>query len=207
MMKNAPGKTRVRPMLAFPPVLLLSMFISAHAQNTEPQSPPVSQSQTQVTQADQMLGPLNLTPDQVQKIRTINAELRNERQAAGQRLRLAQRALTEAIESPNPNEQLIEQRSKEFADAQANAIRLRSLTQARVLQVLTPEQRVKLREMQQLNQARTRQRNPSQQPGGNRPLQRILRGRQDRLQRNPNANSPGAPKQRPLQRQPQQPRP
>jgi len=206
-MKNAPGKTRVTSMLAFPLMLLLSMFISAQAQNGEQQSPAVSQSQTQINQADQMLGPLNLTQDQVQKIRMINAELKDERQAAGQRLRLAQRALTEAIESPNPNEQLIEQRSKEFADAQAKAIRLRSLTHARVLQVLTPEQRVKLREMQQINQARGGQRNQTQQPGGNRPLQRILRGRQDRQQRNPNANPSITPKQRPLPRQTQQQRP
>jgi Spy/CpxP family protein refolding chaperone len=204
MMKNAPDKTRVRWMLAFPLVLLLSTFISVHAQNAEQQSPAVSQSQVQTNQADQMLGPLNLTQDQVQKIRLINAELKDERQAAGQRLRLAQRALTEAIESPNPNEQLIEQRSKEFADAQANAIRLRSLTHARVLQVLTPEQRIKLRMMQQSN---GRQRDQTQQPGGNRPLQRILRGRQDRQQRNQNPNSPTAPKQRPLPRQPQPQRP
>lgn len=203
MMKNAPGKTRVRWMLAFP-LLLLSMFNSAPAQNAEQQPPPVSQSQNQITQADQMLGPLNLTQDQVQKIRLINAELKDERQAAFQRLRFAQLALSEAIESPNPNEQLIEQRSKEFAEAQANAIRLRSLTQARILQVLTPEQRVKLRMMQQSN---GRQRNQNQQAGGNRPLQRILRGRQDRQQRNPNANSPTVPKQRPLPRQPQQQRP
>jgi Spy/CpxP family protein refolding chaperone len=206
MMRNTPGKRRIRWMLAFP-LMLLSMFISAHAQNAEQQPAVAGQSQTQITQADQMLGPLNLTQEQVQKIRTINAELKDERQTAGQRLRLAQRALTEAIESPTPNEQLIEQRSKEFADAQANAIRLRSLTQARVLQVLTPEQRTKLRMMQQRNQGMGRQRNQTQQPGGNRPLQRILRGRQDRLQRNPNANSPGAPKQRPLQRQPPQQRP
>jgi Spy/CpxP family protein refolding chaperone len=201
-MKNAPGKTRVRWMLTFP-LMLLSVFISAHAQTVEQESPVVSQSQTQINQADQMLGPLNLTQDQVQKIRIINAELKDQRQAAGQRLRMAQRALTEAIESPNPNEQLIEQRSKEFADAQANAIRLRSLTHARVLQVLTPDQRVRLRMIQQQNQSNGRQRNQTQQPGGNRQLQRILRGRQDRQQRNPNANPSVAPKQRPLQRQPQ----
>jgi Spy/CpxP family protein refolding chaperone len=204
MMKNAPAKTPIRSMLVFPLMLLFSMFISARAQNTEPQSPAVIQSQTQTNQANDMLGPLNLTPDQVQKIRMINGELKDERQTAGQRLRLAQRALNDAIESPNPNEQLIEQRSKEFAEAQAHAIRLRSLTHARVLQVLTPEQRVKLRMMQQRNRGSVgRQRNQTQQPGVNRPLQRILRGRQDRQQRNPNANSPTAPKQRPLQRQPQ----
>ena len=47
-----------------------------------------NQNQNQLTQADQMLGPLNLTPDQIQKIRGINAELRDQRQAANLRLRL-----------------------------------------------------------------------------------------------------------------------
>src|SRR2546427_12881888 len=99
-----------------------------------------NQNQTQLTQADQMLGPLNLTPDQIQKIRGINAELRDQRQAANLRLRLSQRALAEAVESPTPNEALIQQRSRAVADAQAATIRLRSLTEARILQVLTPEQ-------------------------------------------------------------------
>ena len=139
MMKNAPGKTPVRWMFAFSLMLLLSMFISAHAQTVE-QHPVVSQSQTQITQADQMLGPLNLTQDQVQKIRMINAELKEERQAAGQRLRLAQRSLTEAIESPTPNEQLIEQRSKEFADSRPKPSG-GSLTQARVRRYDAPSTR------------------------------------------------------------------
>ena len=69
------------------------------------------------------------------------------------KLRQAQRALAEAVESPTANESLIEQRSHEVADAQAATIRLRSLTEARILQVMTPEQRLKLREMRQRNQA------------------------------------------------------
>ena len=96
---------------------------------------------------------LGLTQDQVQKIRLINAELKDQRQQATMRLRQARRALAEAVESPAPDETLISQRSHELAEAQASTIRLRSLTEARILQVLTAEQRVRLREMRQRNQA------------------------------------------------------
>src|SRR5215471_8457613 len=108
-------------------LLMGAMPGTVKAQNPPPQNQ-IDQNQSQVAQADQMLGPLNLTPDQIQKIRAINAELKDQRQAANLRLRQAQRALAEAVESPNPNEALIEQRSREVADAQAATIRLRSLT-------------------------------------------------------------------------------
>lgn len=172
---------------------LVGISTQASAQAPPQQQPSAEPpAQTQFNQADQMLGPLNLTPEQVQRIRMINAELKDERQAAGQRLRMAHRTLTEAIESPNPNEEEIEKRSKDFADAQANAIRLRSLTQARVLQVLTPEQRFKLRELQQ-NQARIRQRNQNQRPGGDQRLPRALERQQNGVQRN--TNRPLTPRQ------------
>ncbi|MGZ8844374.1 MAG: Spy/CpxP family protein refolding chaperone [Pyrinomonadaceae bacterium] len=127
---------------------LLGTYVVASAQTTQTQNAtePV-QAPTQNQPANPFAG-LDLKPDQIQKIRMINAELKDERQAAALRLRQTQRALNDAIESPTPNESLIEQRSREVAAAQAQTIRLRSLTEARVLQVLTPEQRVRLREMQ-----------------------------------------------------------
>lgn len=175
--------------------LILSFTLQTRAQTTDQQNAQ-AQAQTQTQQADELLGPLNLTPDQIQKIRGINSELRDERQAANQRLRMAQRQLAEAIQSPTPDETLIAQRSKEVADAQANTIRLRSLTEARILQVLTPDQRVKLREIRQRNQAMRRERN-QQTPG-------LFGRRQDRLQRNANGNTQLGPRQRKLLRQQQQ---
>jgi Spy/CpxP family protein refolding chaperone len=176
--------------------VLVTLSISMKAQSGQQQQTGGDVAQTQMTQADQMLGPLNLTQDQIQKIRSINAELREERQAAGMRLRLAQRALTEAIQSPTPDETLISQRSKEVADAQANTIRLRSLTEARILQVLSPEQRMKLRELRQ--QAMIRRNGNQQNP-------RALQRRQNALQRNnPNALTPRQQQRliRPQQRKP-----
>jgi len=177
IMKLAPNKLfRFIVLVA----LLFTLSISIAAQSTQQQQNAGDAGlPTQTTQADQMLGPLNLTQDQIQRIRSINAELREERQTAGMRLRLAQRALTEAIQSSTPDEMLISQRSKEVADAQANTIRLRSLTEARILQVLTPEQRIKLRELRQ--QAMLRR-------NGNQQIPRALQRRPNALQRNQNPN-------------------
>jgi Spy/CpxP family protein refolding chaperone len=184
--------------ILFPAILLLAIPSIVGAQTPPQQNPSEpAQTQTQATQAGQLpdFAQLDLKPDQIQKIRGINAELKEQRQAAGMKLRQAQRALAEAVESPTPNEALIEQRSHELADAQAGMIRLRSLTEARVLQVLTPEQRIKLREMRQRNQAARREANRQQQVPGN-----LLRPRQQKMQRNGN-QSPLRPNQRKLQRQ------
>lgn len=179
-------------------LFLTGAGMRAGAQNQQNPTQP-AQSQTQTSQTSQIpdLGPLNLTPDQIQKIRSINAELKDQRQAANQRLRLAQRALADAVESPTTDEALIEQRSREVADAQAATIRLRSLTEARVLQVLTPEQRIRLREMRQRNQALRR---ANQQLPGDR-----ANRRQDGLQGNNNSMSPLRPGQRKLIRQQRRP--
>jgi Spy/CpxP family protein refolding chaperone len=169
---------------------------SLRAQTPQPQQTTdvVQQQQQQMNNVEQMLGPLNLTSDQAQQIRRIYADLREERQAANLRMRTAQRALSEAIQSPTPDEALIERRSKEVADAQATTIRLRSLTEARILQVLTQDQRVKLRQLRA--QAMTQRRN-QQNPRG--------LGRGNALQQNQNRNA--TQRQRKLMRQQQQQRP
>jgi len=177
-------------------LLLIGAGTITRAQTAQnPLDPAQTQTQTQANQVPDF-GPLNLTTDQVQRIRAINAELKDQRQAAIQHLRQAQRALTEAIESPTPNEALIDQRSHEVADAQAATIRLRSLTEARILQVLTSEQRVRLREMRQRNQALRR--------GGNQQFPRNgPNRRQDGVRGNNNSLTPM--QQRRLMRQQRNP--
>lgn len=174
--------------------VLLIAVSSLRAQTPEPQQTTdvVQQQRRQMNQIDQMLRPLNITPDQELRIQAIYAEMAEERQAANRRLRLAHRALSEAIQSPTPNEALIEQRSKEVADAQATTIRLRSLTEARILQVLTLEQRMKLRQMR----AEAQRRNQQNQRGFGRG-QNALRPNQPM--------GPLTPRQRRLMRQQQRP--
>lgn len=189
-------ETRVRTKWIFFAAILLLSVVGVHVSAQSPASQnQIEPAQTQ-TQANQPpdFAQLNLSPEQIQKIRAINAELKDQRQAAGMKLRQAQRALAEAVESPTPNETLIGQRSHELADAQASTIRLRSLAESRILQVMTPEQRIRLREMRQQNQALRRQANQQQLPG------RVLRQRRQGIQRNPNG-APVQPGQRKLQRQ------
>src|SRR2546423_1269140 len=185
-------------------VLLFSVAeLLLQAQTQNPQTSPAdtqTQNQAQTNQPNPIpdLGPLNLTPDQVQKIKIVYADTKDQRQAVNIRVRQAQRSLAEAIESSTPNESLIEQRSRELADARADAARLRSLTEARILhEVLTPEQRVRLREMRQRAQANQRARN-QQSP-------RNTLGRQNGLPRNANASQPLKPNQRKLMKQQQKP--
>ena len=186
-------------------VLLLSVAeLLAQAQTQNPQISPAeatqTQNQAQTNQTNPIpdLGPLNLTPDQVQKIKIIYADTKDQRQAVNIRIRQAQRSLAEAIDSSTPNETLIEQRSRELADARADAARLRSLTEARLLhEVLTPEQRVRLREMRQRAQANQRARN---QQGPRNTL-----GPQNGLPRNTNAPQTLKPNQRKLMKQQQKP--
>lgn len=192
-MRKAP--IALRPIAAAS--LLLVASVSLRAQTPQPQETSTANvQQQQMNQIDQMLGPLNLTSDQVRRIREINAELREERQTANFRLRTAQRALTEAIQAPTPDEALIEQRSKEVADAQANTIRLRSLTEARILQVLTQEQRMRLRELRQGALSR----------GRNQPNPRMLDRRRNALRPKQNT-APMTPRHRRLMPQPRRQRP
>src|SRR5262249_38546098 len=153
-------------------LLLASAFTQAQVQT------PALQSQTQSTQtpasqpaqAPNLQSELGLTPEQIQKWRAINAELKDQQQAANLRLQQARRALAEAIESPTPNEELIKQRSKEVSEAQATLNELRALKEARILQTLTPEQRVKLKEIRERNQALIRERNQALRRAGNQQL-------------------------------------
>jgi len=169
--------------------LILIISAQSRAQTgTQPQpSEPVQAQQqpTQATMAD-MIGQLGLTPEQIQKWRAINQDLREQQQSANLRLRQARRALADAIESPTPNEELVKQRAREVSDAQAATTQLQALREARILQTLTPEQRVKLREIRERNQAQRRA-NQQQQRNG-------LGGRQNGL-RNNNPNAPLRPNQ------------
>jgi Spy/CpxP family protein refolding chaperone len=178
-------------------LLLVGAFAQATAQTATPQQSQTDPAQMRANQAPD-LAQLNLTPEQIQKWRAINAELKEGQQAANVRLRQARRALAEAIESPTTNEELIKQRAKEVSEAQAATTQLQALRQARILQMLTPEQRTKLREIRQQNMA-TRRPNNQQLPRNG------LGRRQDGLPRNANSAAPLGPRQRKLIRQQQKP--
>ena len=152
--------------------LLACGFASTQAQTT-PQTQTQDTAATQTTQTPNLQTELGLTPDQIQKWRLLNQDLGPQERAGTQKVRQAKRALADAMESPNPNEEVIKQRAKELADAQSAMTQLQALRQARVLQILTPEQRVKLREIRQRDQALRRQ---QQAPNGLGQRQQLKRG-------------------------------
>src|SRR5438309_572284 len=98
---NRATKIRSGRILFLPILLLATIGVQVRAQTPTPQNPvepAQTQMQTQPNQANQLpdFTELNLSPDQIQKIRAINAELKDQRQAAGMKLRQAQRAMAEA---------------------------------------------------------------------------------------------------------------
>jgi len=101
---------------------------------------------------------LNLTPEQREQIRAIREHNQNERAVTAQKLREANRALEQALNAENPDEAIVEQRLKDVAEAQASQTRMRVLTEIRIRRVLTAEQRVLLRSLQQQARDNRRQR-------------------------------------------------
>src|SRR2546427_9119227 len=90
-------------------------LVSIQAQTATQQPQTQDATQTQTTQAPSLQTQLGLTPNQIQKWRALNQELRPQEVAGNLKVREAQRALAEAMEAPTPNADLIKQRAKEFA--------------------------------------------------------------------------------------------
>lgn len=162
--------------------LLNAAAIAAGQQN--PNEPPQTQG-VQIRPSGDPIRQLNLTPEQVEKIRAIREQGKDERFALNQRLRQAQLALDDAIEADNSTEALIDQRARDLAEVQVAATRMRAITEIRIRRLLTPEQLIKLRALRQqalnFRQERRNQGNDDQV----RPPDRLQR-RRDALQRDGN---------------------
>ena len=130
---------------------------------------------------------LNLTVDQLQQIRAIREESKDEWRAIRERLAQAYSALDDAIYSDNVNEALIAERAREVGVAQAAVARMRSLTELKIRRVLTPEQLDTLRTMRREardaerngeREKRLGQRGPRRERFGQRDDGSLQRGRQ-----------------------------
>ncbi len=126
---------------------LLSAGSSLYGQTAQ-QPPPAPETQ-QAGLGGDPIRQLNLTPEQRKQIRSIRENNKVERAAINGRVRDANLALEEALNSDSPDESLVEQRVRDVAAAQAAAMRMRILTEVRIRRVLTPEQRIILRSLQQ----------------------------------------------------------
>lgn len=144
---------RNRLLLVFAAVLLFASVAFAQA----PQTPAPNTEPIRPGDGDP-IRQLNLTPEQREQVRTIRQNSQNERAATARKLREANGALQEALNADNPDEAVVEQRLKEVAEAQASQMRLRVLSEVRIRRVLTPEQRLLLRSLQQQAMENRRQR-------------------------------------------------
>ena len=97
--------------------------------------------------APNLLDRLRLTPDQIQQIRLIQRDTKDERAAIGQRLREANRALEEGLDADNVDESVIDQKMQEVNAAQNAQLRLRIQTELRIRRVLSVEQRAMLKDI------------------------------------------------------------
>lgn len=109
------------------------------AQNAAQQQPS-DEAPAADTTAASLLSQLNLTAAQVAQMREIREQSVPQARELTRRLNQARRALDESIYSDATDEALVEQRAREFSEAQAALVRLRAQTELRVRRVLTPEQ-------------------------------------------------------------------
>lgn len=165
-------------------LLAVSSSLEVRAQNSD--EPPRDDPPAQASQDANWRNLLNLTQDQMTKIRAIRQQNVTEAQAIRRRVRQAQRALDQAIYSDNAGEAEIEQRTRELVEAQATEVRMRALTELSIRRVLTPEQLNTFRRIRQdrMNAQRGRRLDNAEQ-------QRPLRNR--RLENGINRPAPGDP--------------
>ena len=121
-------------------VLILSACSISYAQDPQSNSAPPQD-------APDLLGRLRLSPDQIQRIRLIQRDTKDERATIQQRLREANRALEESLDAENVDESVIDQRMQDVNAAQNAQLRLRIQTELRIRRILNPEQRAMLKEI------------------------------------------------------------
>lgn len=138
-------------------MLVLPFFTTGQTFAQEEDSRPrdMSSNERMTGQGDgDLIARLNLTPEQVRRIREIRKQNAEEMRNTRQRMVRAQNALDEAIYADSVDEAAIEAHARDLAAAQVAVARFRALTELRIRRVLTPEQLSLLRGFRQ--QARER---------------------------------------------------
>lgn len=132
--------------LIFTILLLTASFSVVKAQNEALPEDAAAQNLRQARRPN-LLAELDLSQNQIQQIRRINADQRPLVREAQQKWREANRRLDQAIYADNADETEIQARLKDAQFAQAELIKIRSATEFAVRQVLTPDQLVKFRDI------------------------------------------------------------
>jgi Spy/CpxP family protein refolding chaperone len=92
---------------------------------------------------------LGLTSDQRTRLGDIRRNLDDEQIKIGRDIRQARNALDRAIMSPNYNEALVRRYTEELANAHAEQIRFQSRLRVQLRNVLTSDQVIRLRQLEQ----------------------------------------------------------
>ncbi|PYS73295.1 MAG: hypothetical protein DMF69_05180 [Acidobacteria bacterium] len=134
-------KLSVRLILPLIAVLLsATVVVRAQSPQDSPQNvPPV--------QPPDVSEQLRLSPEQVKRIREIQRDTKDERQAIGIRMRQSNRALQDALDADVLDENLVEQRLQDFAAAQTAQLRLRIQTELKIRRLLNPTQLARWRDL------------------------------------------------------------
>jgi len=138
-------------------LLLLIIFSPAKVFAQGEQEPLQEQAERRPPGRDgDLVRQLNLSPEQIEKIRAIREGNREQRRQIGQRIRAARQALDRAIYLENADEAVVEQRAGELAEAQAAQVRLQAFVELSVRRVLTPEQLQTFRDLRMRAERRNR---------------------------------------------------
>src|ERR687886_505098 len=128
---------RNRQTLLAASLLLLAFAPRARAQSPrQTPAPPAESQQEQEQQAGQsqveLTRALNLTPEQREQIAQIRRETEEQAAQINFRLRRARRALEQAIYAERADESVIQQRTKEVADAEAARAQMHAAAELKV---------------------------------------------------------------------------
>jgi Spy/CpxP family protein refolding chaperone len=167
--------------LIFTALLLVFAFSAATAQF------PAAQEVGNPQPRPNLLRELDLSNDQIQRIRRLNQERRPLMQESQRRLRKANIALDEAIYAETENEALIQSRLKDLEAAQTEVNKNRIFTEREIRKILTPEQLARFRSLRAESMRRN---NP-----GNRMMNRPggMRNNPRRFPPKPPGNAPRRP--------------
>jgi len=127
--------------------LLTVSFSTVKSQDETPlDAPPQNFNQAR---RPNLLNELDLSQNQIQQIRRINADKKPLLREAQQKVREANRSLDQAIYTDDADETEIQTRLKAAQLAQAEVIKIRSATEFAVRRVLNSNQLVRFREIRQ----------------------------------------------------------
>jgi Spy/CpxP family protein refolding chaperone len=133
-------------------ILLFPLCAAAQEQNGQQGQPPPQEQRP--ARAPNLMQRLNLSREQRLQLREIRRQSEQELRAHTRRVRLARRALDEAIYADGVDDALIEQRARELSAAQSALVRLRAATELKVRRVLTDEQLRLFRDLRRQAQRR-----------------------------------------------------